>query len=574
MFRSHLVVLIFSNALLRTVQLPHLRGSYEKISSGVDVKSHLSEEASVDAGGSFLFHQTEAHMMRPGKSAVLDNDTATCDASCALAALARPEASPVVRNDEMLIDFTHPDHVQNALAAEIDISLADNRGGFAEGRTKQIEEEISGLFASLPKNSHGGLGHAATNYAVHQWFVRRYQWYIRNDETKDDLSPGEARRAKVLQQLQSLIEEQRGNLGLGLRELASLVATIEHVLDGDLVERLKAHYVASGLSSEQDALDKVEVEKAILALAASVVSLRDRSGFGLSGNIASIDRSMIEKHYVGWKRIEETTRRQLSLKKAHGDRISFDDAVSVTRDVSKVFADILKDSCMDTKVGFAAMPNGSTGRVSITDMHTAALHGKYQFGESAKFLIEHEMVDETDKAGPLHVYVPNLLYGPSNCVGGTSFVEVCCPNECESLMEHIENGIRSPTASAATITSFVKSHYLQLKPMAPAVLERLEAIAAEHGGAVPLHGRHFAEWLNLAFPLECPMPHESDFTGKINSVEEVQRTERDFHATAKREMRASKEELKMDAFSSDDLKDPMISLGPDVKNAVVGGSSR
>merc|ERR1719188_1682577 len=34
----------------------------------------------------------------------------------------------------------------------------------------------------------------------------------------------------------------------------------------------------------------------------------------------------------------------------------------------------------------------------------------------------------------------------------------------------------------------------------------MHAIAAKHGGAVPLHGRQFAQWLHFAFPLACPFP--------------------------------------------------------------------
>merc|ERR1719237_1253156 len=31
-------------------------------------------------------------------------------------------------------------------------------------------------------------------------------------------------------------------------------------------------------------------------------------------------------------------------------------------------------------------------------------------------------------------------------------------------------------------------------------------IAQQHGGHVPLHGRLFAQWMNHAFPNECPQP--------------------------------------------------------------------
>merc|ERR1719197_1201415 len=41
------------------------------------------------------------------------------------------------------------------------------------------------------------------------------------------------------------------------------------------------------------------------------------------------------------------------------------------------------------------------------------------------------------------------------------------------------------------------------------LLNRLDSIAAMHGGSVPLHGRLFAQWMHLAYPRECPFPHVS-----------------------------------------------------------------
>lgn len=40
-----------------------------------------------------------------------------------------------------------------------------------------------------------------------------------------------------------------------------------------------------------------------------------------------------------------------------------------------------------------------------------------------------------------------------------------------------------------------------------AMAERLQQIADQNGGEVPLHGRLFSEWLHFAFPNECPYPH-------------------------------------------------------------------
>merc|ERR1740139_2052563 len=49
-----------------------------------------------------------------------------------------------------------------------------------------LEDEIAPLYASLPKNEHGNVGHQAVRYALHRVFVRRHGWFIRG------LEPGNA----------------------------------------------------------------------------------------------------------------------------------------------------------------------------------------------------------------------------------------------------------------------------------------------------------------------------------------------------------------------------------------------
>eukprot|EP00928_Gymnodinium_smaydae_P008960 TRINITY_DN13308_c0_g1_i1.p1 TRINITY_DN13308_c0_g1~~TRINITY_DN13308_c0_g1_i1.p1 ORF type:complete len:573 (-),score=108.66 TRINITY_DN13308_c0_g1_i1:56-1774(-) len=556
--------LVLASAPIGTIQLPNLRGkSYNADSPAMpDLLRALGD----DGDGALSLAQTDAYVKRPSRAMTrpssssasedLDEDIATCDASCALAALARPAPIADSNTQGSDIDFLNAEKLQRALAAEINNSLADNRAGFAAGRTKQLEAQMAGLFAALPKNSRGGLGHAATNYAVHQWFVRQHQWYLRNDETQDNLSPGEALRARVPQQLQALLELQRGELGLGLRELSALVATIEHLIDGDLVERLKAAYVAAGLSADENTSDQDRVGDALLSLASGVVSLADRSGFGLVGEAASLDRQMVEETYPNWKDMEATVRDLLMSEAMLDGVITFAEAVDVARQVSRMFGDFLKKACMNTKAGFAAMPNGSTGRVSLAEMHRQVLKGNYQYGESTAYLKSHEMLDESNTSD-VRVFVPNVLYGASNCVGGTSFLEVCCPNECEVLIQDLENGIAAPTASAAALASFINGNSLAANleggAVSPALLDRLTAVADQHGGKIPIHGRAFAEWLNSAFPLECPMPHESDFRGAPNSDAEVQNTIREFNVVAAEDIRASELELNNDALLSDSI---------------------
>merc|ERR1719311_1552987 len=57
------------------------------------------------------------------------------------------------------------------------------------------------------------------------------------------------------------------------------------------------------------------------------------------------------------------------------------------------------------------------------------------------------------------------------------------------------------------------------RELPPSLIARLDEIAAEHSGTVPLHGRLFAQWLHHAFPRECPYPHLSGTTNPLNPDE-------------------------------------------------------
>merc|ERR1719437_4854 len=83
-------------------------------------------------------------------------------------------------------------------------------------------------------------------------------------------------------------------------------------------------------------------------------------------------------------------------------------------------------------------------------------------------------------------------------------------NECDVLMGELESIFQAPAASAEDLLVVVgnlSSSTVDAPRILPQALQqRLGSIAARHGGAVPLHGRLFAQWLHFAFPYECPFP--------------------------------------------------------------------
>merc|ERR1740138_1498619 len=106
--------------------------------------------------------------------------------------------------------------------------------------------------------------------------------------------------------------------------------------------------------------------------------------------------------------------------------------------------------------------------------------------------------------------IPNYINSPTNCVASTSFYSVCCIDECEGLLGHLEEHMGKPSASPSEIVSLIadlSSSTVPSNRTLPAwLLQRLDEVASHHGGQVPLHGRLFAQWMHYAYPRECSYP--------------------------------------------------------------------
>merc|ERR1711953_1080421 len=152
-----------------------------------------------------------------------------------------------------------------------------------------------------------------------------------------------------------------------------------------------------------------------------------------------------------------------------------------------------------------------TGLVRLSAFYQAALdHGSQQYHETKDYLRELGALDESNPQDP-RVIVPNYITSKSNCIATSSLHSVCCINECEKLMGHVERTIASPVAEpghlAQVVADLGSSTVQAPRSLGAPLLYRLNEISEGHGGTVPLHGRLFAQWMHHAFPRECPFPH-------------------------------------------------------------------
>lgn len=245
-------------------------------------------------------------------------------------------------------------------------------------------------------------------------------------------------------------------------------------------------------------------------------------------------RSRIHKVYPNWEATREWARqiRQEVLSAPSAPQAnSFDATVLALETVADRYGRFQDSECRDLKgllMKDEFLINGKpSGRVKLDAFYRSALNGNWQFNERAEYLRQLGALDESDPESP-SVIIPNYVNGPSNCVASSKFYSVCCIDECEGLLGHLERDIAAPEASPERIMELVSALPSSTMPAPqeiPASLSRrLFDIAALNGGKVPLHTRLFAQWIHHVYPRECPYPHLSGTTNPLTRQDMRQQT--------------------------------------------------
>merc|ERR1719471_174256 len=229
--------------------------------------------------------------------------------------------------------------------------------------------------------------------------------------------------------------------------------------------------------------------------------------------------SSINKVYPTWPATQQFLREVRAGSSLHRSYFTRSDVEAILEEVFDQYGRWQDRECQDLKQQLLALEDRSigvngSGRVRLTDFYGSAVRdGNWQFSETAEYL---EQNGALDNHGAQRVIITNYINSPSNCLASSKFYSVCCINECEDLMDHIEHHFAEPTATPADIVDFVTSlpsSTVQSGRNMPNILvQRLMEIAARYDGRVPLHGRLFAQWMHHAYPRECPYPHISGTT--------------------------------------------------------------
>jgi len=448
--------------------------------------------------------------------------------------------------------------VQTSLLAEVEGTLGE---GSASSRVKQLEETLRPIYAALPKNEHGYLGHATVRYALHRLFVMRHGWVISG---LDDAGGHRNASAGLLKQqvpayIQDLFEKRLGGRGFGLHELGVLAATIEHLVHSETIKRLGDTMnlykrLPTSVMSVSEADDLLDTYMMSYILGDAVRSKTLKEALAL--------KSRMPKIYLAWTQTVEfvhkvrrnVTESEASPEQKSSGGLDFSLVARTAERVGEQFGSFQDGDCKEIKASLIKMEDRGTGRVHLSEFYKPALEtGNWQFQESEAYLRQLGALDESVPGKP-RVIIPNFISSPSNCIASSSFYSVCCMNECEGLLGHLEQELASPEASSTAIARIVSnlpsSSVAAPRKLSPALLDRLGEIALEHSGTVPLHGRLFGQWMHHAFPRECPYPHVAGTTNPQSPDEWIKENGGD-SAASKAEMLAIVEKAESEANAAD-----------------------
>eukprot|EP00929_Paragymnodinium_shiwhaense_P081800 TRINITY_DN428_c0_g2_i2.p1 TRINITY_DN428_c0_g2~~TRINITY_DN428_c0_g2_i2.p1 ORF type:complete len:571 (-),score=205.30 TRINITY_DN428_c0_g2_i2:91-1803(-) len=397
----------------------------------------------------------------------------------------------------------------------------------------EIKKALEPMWLALPKTNNGRLGNAQVRYALHRFFIQRHGWHIDGLEraaSEHVAGNGQAlERRKVPAFLMELFEEAFGKSGLMLHEVAIFAATLERMIHDEATDRLRSVYEAMAMST-QEAVTEAEAKEILEGYMLSLI-------VGQGTNLTTADeiqrqKTKLQRTYPGWNDMRtwmDDVRETVSyleqgsanpFQKAAG--LDFDRMDRIAQQVSERLGSFQDTDCRQLKDELLEREERETGRVLLSDFYKIGMQGAMQFVERPEYLRQLGVLDET-KQGEPRVLVANYVLSKSNCLADMGFYSICCINECEGLLGHIEKSVANHEASPEQLVEIV-SHLSSSSVEAPRQLperlvSQLELVALRHGGKIPLHSRSLAQWLHIAFPRECPYPHAASVSSGLSTSE-------------------------------------------------------
>jgi len=391
-----------------------------------------------------------------------------------------------------------------------------------------IKEELRPMYASLPKNEQGQLEPSSVRYALHRYFVWKHGWYVSGlSQTSGSLTNSSS--ATILVDLApayllGLFEKQMHHKGMQLDELAIFAATMSDLVYSEGVKRLQAVYELLNLPMGGPS-SLVNFNLALRGYLSTVAI-----GFDAAESLTSVSsipalemeaREVYDEYdaLLMWVEDIRLTRSFLGTSQINPFQeqvgISSEEINEIMHDLYHKFGSLNNIECAETKERLVSDEYHGTGRVSVAKFYADT---QMRLRESVGYIRNLGSLDESIPGSP-SVIIPNYMSSPSRCFPFSTYFSTCCPDDCESVLGHIEKVVAEPRADPISLIEIVSNTPSHTQPaprnISDGLARRLDEIAARHHGRVPLHGRLFMQWLHHAYPRECPFPHVS---GTINPV--------------------------------------------------------
>merc|ERR1719230_2279383 len=211
--------------------------------------------------------------------------------------------------------------VQTSLLAEVEGTFGE---GSASSRLKQLEAVLAPMYAALPKNEEGYLGHATVRYALHRLFIQRHGWSIKGLDAagghRNSTSSAGLLKEQVPAYIQDLFEKRLAGRGFGLHELGVLAATIEHLVHSEAIKRL-GHAFRVHNFMPTDVLSESEADTVLDTYMTSYILGEDLSVMNLTQ--ADELKAEMPELYMAWKDTQEfvrSTRKNIMISEAGAEQ--------------------------------------------------------------------------------------------------------------------------------------------------------------------------------------------------------------------------------------------------------------
>jgi len=112
-------------------------------------------------------------------------------------------------------------------------------GNISRGSLERLENLMRSTFSALPKDSSGHIGHQATRYLLHRFFIEQHGWFINGLEASEVAPAPNTSSYWVPSYLQGLLEQQVGDNGVDLHAVAALALSVQDFIGRETSSRFE-----------------------------------------------------------------------------------------------------------------------------------------------------------------------------------------------------------------------------------------------------------------------------------------------------------------------------------------------